>query len=219
MARTTKTGLATTLALGALLLGPGSAKAGPPLATTSVGWATVGEALALGEPAADTAIAEFGAPLSFSGFSDRIFYADLDAALLAAGVSSAELEAADFIAFDLNGTTGGLEGGRWTFDDGQGGVLATMHTFGGIGQGILFNGDLVPSDYEALFTALPVTAPFVGLILFDLSAEGVNPFAPGLSATLDAVDSPRSPVSIVSFASAAAPGTRMGGTMLSPAPV
>jgi len=179
----------TLFALAALILGVAStAEAGAP-AVRSVSWTTQGDPLASGQPGDDTALASFGAPVDFSGFSDRQPYPDLDAALLAAGLSAQQLEDADFIAFDLNGTSGGVEGASWSFDDGQGGALASSHSFGGLGAGILFNGDLDPASYEALFSVtLPAAAPFVGMVVFDLSGQGVDPFAPGLSASVEGLD-------------------------------
>jgi cysteine-rich repeat protein len=166
---------------------PGATAAGTP-GGLEVSWATMGEPAALGEPADDTVTAAVGAPLAFSGFSDTVSYAGLEAALLAAGVPPAVLADADFVAFDPNGTTGGFEGSIWTFEDGQGGTLDTQHGFGGIGAGIVFNGDMAPADYATLFSPLPPSAPFVGLILFDLSGSGVNPYAPTLSLTLEGLD-------------------------------
>jgi hypothetical protein len=92
----------------------------------------------------------------------------------------------DFIAFDLNGSTGGFEGSAWTFDDGQGGTHSVSHNFGSLGNGIVFNGDISDANYAALFGA---SSPFgfIGLILFDLTSQGVDVSAPSLTVTLDGI--------------------------------
>ena len=153
----------------------------------SVAWARTGPPAVVGVPG-DDAIGSVP-EITLSDFSDRRFHAGLEAALLAAGVVPADLEAADFIAFELNGTLAGFEGATWTFDDGEGGTFSTTHAFGTTSTGMLFNGDLLPANYEALFdTEMPPTAPFSAVVLFDLASQGVNAFAPGLSVVLEGLD-------------------------------
>jgi len=141
----------------------------------------------LGEPGADSVTAAVGSPLTFSSFSNGIGYAQLGSVLTNSGVSAALQAVSDFIAFDVNGTTGGFEGTNWSFDDGAGGMLSTSNNFGSLGTGIIFNGDISDADYTALFGESTAFG-FVGFVLFDLGAQGVDVAAAGFTATLEGLD-------------------------------
>jgi hypothetical protein len=152
------------------------------VAALSVSWATTGSghpnvSNALGEPGADSVSALD--PLTFSGFSDSIDYPQLQSILLGLGLSAAEVASVDFIAFELNGSTGGFDFATWTFDDGQGGTHTVQS-----GGAVVFNGDLGDAEYQALFGA-PTVFAFAGIQLFDLASQGVDVTAPGFSAVID----------------------------------